>query len=344
MKCACAAAAAIAAIQLGLAIPAGAQSGAQSAGVQSAAPQTVTLRFGQVPSTVRAVTSIYLFVADRKGFLAREGVSLEFIPIEGGTDKMVAALDQGKVDVAHTATPYLIQAALAGSDTVAIAGEVANPVYSLIVRPEIASYADLKGKQLGLSLPIDTISISMRKLLAQNGLGNADYTVKELVGTPVRFACLKTGECAGVPLGQPNDLEAIAQGYRRLGISTQAVSALQFQVIAVRRAFAEAHKDTMVHFVHALADAFRFIRDPANRDEVVKTVAERTGSSAQIARDTIALYFEPEKGVLPRQGEIDLKGLDQVIAFMGEGGALKAPLPQAARFVDLQYLRAAGVE
>jgi ABC-type nitrate/sulfonate/bicarbonate transport system substrate-binding protein len=326
---------AIAAILVGVAAPAAAQ---------SAAAQPVTLRFGQVPSTVRAVTSIYLFIAERKGFLAREGIRLEFIPIEGGTDKMVAALDQGKVDVAHTATPYLIQAALAGSDTVAIAGEVANPVYSLIVRPDITSYADLKGKQIGLSLPIDTISISMRKLLAQKGLGGADYTVKELVGTPVRFECLKSGECAGVPLGQPNDLEAIAQGYHRLGDSTQAVTAFQFQVIAVRRAFAQANRDTMVHFVRALADAFRFIRDPTNRDEVIKTIAERTGSSAEIARATVALYFEPEKGVLPRQAEIDLKGLDQVIAFMGEGGALKAPLPAAARFVDAQYLRAAGVE
>jgi ABC-type nitrate/sulfonate/bicarbonate transport system substrate-binding protein len=309
-----------------------------------AAAQPVTLRFGQVPSTLRAVTSIYLFIAEHKGFLAREGIRLEFIPIEGGTDKMVAALDAGRVDVAQTATPYLIQAELAGSDAVAIAGEVANPVYSLIVRPEITGYADLKGKQVGLSLPVDTISISMRKLLAQNGLGGADYTVKELVGTPVRFACLKSGECAGVPLGQPNDLEAVQQGYRRLGDSTQAVSAFQFQVIAVRRAFAAANKETVVHFVRALANAFRFIRDPANRDEVIKTVAERTGSSEPIARAILALYFDPAKGVLPRHAELDLKGLDQVIAFMGEGGILGDPLPAAARFVDLQYLRAAGVE
>src|SRR5450432_1733171 len=153
----------------------------------------------------------------------------------------------------------------------------------------------------------------MRRLLAQNGLGGADYKVKELVGTPVRYDCLKSGECAGVPLGQPNDLEAIQQGYRRLGDSTQAVGAFQFQVIAVRRAFAAANKETVVHFVRALADAFRFIRDPANRPEVVKIVAERTGSSAQIARDTLALYFEPEKGVLPRQAELNLKGFDQVI-------------------------------
>jgi hypothetical protein len=35
--------------------------------------------------------------------------------------------------------------------------------------------------------------------------------------------------------------------------------------------------------------------------------------------------------------------LAQVIAFMGEGGVLKPPLPALERFVDLQYLHAAGL-
>ena len=30
--------------------------------------------------------------------------------------------------------------------------------------------------------------------------------------------------------------------------------------------------------------------------------------------------------------------------MMGEAGVLKPPLPQPERFVDLQYLRAAGVQ
>jgi ABC-type nitrate/sulfonate/bicarbonate transport system substrate-binding protein len=233
---------------------------------------------------------------------------------------------------------------LAGSDTVAIAGEVANPVYSLIVRPEIASYADLKGKTIGLSLPVDTISISMRKLFALKGLRDGDYAVKELVGTPVRYECLKKGECAAVPLGQPNDFTALKEGYRRLGDSTEAVTAFQFQVIAARRAWAAANKDKVTGLVRAFGDAFRFIRDPANRAELIKLIVQHTGSPEEIARSVMTLYYEPEKGVLPRQAEVDLKGLAQVIAFMGEGGLLKAPLPPAERFVDTQYLQAAGLD
>jgi ABC-type nitrate/sulfonate/bicarbonate transport system substrate-binding protein len=309
----------------------------------SAAAEGVTLRYGQIPSTVRGVSSLYTFIARQQGFFARENIKLDYVPIPGGTDKMVAALDQGRLDVTQTATPYLIQAVLAGSDAVAIAGETANPIYSLIAKPEIATFADLKGKRIGLSLAVDTISISMRKLLALKGLRDSDYQVKELVGTPVRFDCLKRGECDAVPLGQPDDLIAVHQGYRRLGDSTEAIAAFQFQVIAARRDWAQANKDSLVRFLRALGQSFRFIRDGANRGEVIKAIVELTGSSEDIARQTLALYFEPDKGVMPRAAEIDLKGLAQVIAFMGEGGVIKPPLPAAERFVDLQYLQAAGV-
>jgi ABC-type nitrate/sulfonate/bicarbonate transport system substrate-binding protein len=309
----------------------------------TAAAESVTLRYGQIPSTVRSVSSLYTFVAQQKGFLSRENIKLEHVPIAGGTDKMVAALGEGRVDITQTASPYLIQAVLAGSDAVAIAGETANPIYSLIAKSEIATFADLKGRLVGLSLPVDTISISMRKLLALKGLQGSDYRVKELVGSPVRFECLRRGECDAVPLGQPDDLVAIQQGYRRLGVSTEAVAAFQFQVIAARRAWAQANKDTLVRFIRAMASAFGFIRDGANRGDVIKAMVELTGTSDDIARQTLALYFEPDRGVLPKQAEIDLKGLAQVIAFMGEGDALKPPLPAPERFVDLQYLRAAGV-
>ena len=306
--------------------------------------EPVTLRFGQIPSTVRGVSSVYLAVAERQGFLTQENLKLELIRIPGGTDKMVAALERGEVEVTQTATPYLINAVLAGSDAVGIASETQNPIYSLIAKPEIADVSGLKGKLVGLSLAVDTISISMRRLLAQKGLAPSDYRVKELVGTPVRFDCLKRGECDAVPLSQPEDFVAIGQGYRRLGLSTEAVSAFQFQLLAVKRSWAAQNRDTVVRFVRALAASFRFIRDPKNRAQVIATMVAITGSSDDIARQTLALYFEPERGVLPKQAEISLPGLAQVIAFMGEGGVITPPLPAPERFIDLQYLKAAGVE
>lgn len=310
----------------------------------TAAAEETTLRVGAVPSAMRGVSSLPFFIGERQGFFAHEGLKLERVPVEGGTDKMVKAVDAGDVAMAETATPYFIQAVLAGSPSVAVAALTANPIYSLIVRPGIKTFDDLKDKTLGLSLAVDTISISMRKLLALKGLKAADYRVKELVGTPVRFDCLKKGECDGVPLGQPEDFNAIDQGFGRLGVSTEAIANFEFTVIVARHDWAESHKPIVTGFVRGLANSFRFIRDPANRDAVAQAIVAASGTSEPTARAILALYFEPERGVMPKAAELDLKGLAQVIAFMGEGGVLSAPLPSPERFVDMQYLRAAGVQ
>jgi len=310
----------------------------------AACAQATILRYAQAPSAARSIFSLPVAVAEREGLFRREGLDFRVvIPIPGGSDKMIDALHDDTADVAHVATPFLVRAALAGSDAVAIAAEFNNPVYSLVARPEIQRIADLKGKLVGLADPAGSITISMRKLLALHGVREGDYRVKTLEGTPTRLNCLRRGECMAVPLGQPQDLLAQSEGYRLLGSSNDAVPEFLYTVTAARRSWAAANRESVVRYVRALAGAFRIIRDPGKRDAVVKTIVETTGVPAAIAERTLALYFEPGRKVLPRQGEIDLAGLAQVIAFMGEAGQLKAPLPAPERFVDLQYLRLAGV-
>jgi NitT/TauT family transport system substrate-binding protein len=313
--------------------------------VHGAAAETLKLRYGQAYSSAHSIFSLPVSVAQREGLFARAGLDVEvLVPIPGGSDKMIAALHDDFVDLTHVATPFLIRAAMAGSDAVAIAAEFDNPIYSLIAKPEIKTVADLKGKVVGLADEAGTIAISMRKLLALHGLRHGDFGVKVIEGTPTRWACLHRGDCDAVVLGQPQDLQAMQEGFRLLGVSNDAVPELLYTVTAVRRSWADGHKDAVTRYVRALAAAFGFIRDPANRDRVVKIIVESTGASALIAGQTLDLFFSPERGVLPRRGEIALKGLDEVIALMGEAGNLKAPLPSAERFVDAQYLHAAGAQ
>ncbi len=313
--------------------------------IQPARAEPIPLRYGAAPSEIKSIFALPVLVAERQGFFAREGLNFALIPIaDAGGEKMIAALDDGSVDVGHIATAFLIQAVVKGADAVAIAAEFNNPIYSLVARRDITSFADLKGKLLGFAAETGTITISIRKLMALHGIQAGDFRVKVIEGTPTRYNCLIQGECDAVPLGQPQDFFALRRGYNLLGLSIEAVPNFLYTVTAARRSWAETHKDAVVRYVRALAAAFKFIRDPAKRDDVVRTIVDTTGSSEDSARQTLALYFEPERGVLPKAGEIDLKGLAQVIAFMGEAGTIKSPLPASERFVDLQYLRAAGIE
>lgn len=314
-----------------------------AAGHCAAQPSPIRLRYGQTLSAVRSIFSLPVTVAQREGFFLREGLDFQLVvPIPGGADKMIDALHDDTVDITHVATPFLIRAALAGSDAVAIAAEFNNPIYSLVAGPDIKTYADLKGRLLGLADEAGSITVSTRKLLKAHGIEAKDFRFRTIDGTPSRFNCLTRGECAAVPLGQPQDLQALAQGYRLLGSSLEVMPELVYTVTAVRRSWAATHRDVLLRYVRALAASFAFIRDPARRKEVIQVIVQSNNVGSDIAARVLALYFEPERRVLPQRGEIDMKGLAEVITFMGEAGLLKTPLPAAGRFVDLQYLRAIG--
>lgn len=306
--------------------------------------QGIPLRYAQAYSAMQSIFALPILVAEREGYFVREGLNFSMLPVPGGGEKLVAALHDGSADICHVAAPFLIQAALKGSDAVAIAAEFNNPVYSLVAKPEIRSYADLKGKLLGVAAENGSITISIRKLLAQNGLRREDFTTRFVDGTSARLTCLTAGDCDAVPLGQPQDFVAMRRGYRLLGYSTDAVPHYLYTVTAVRRSWASANKDALVRYVRALSSAFQYIRDPKNRDAVTRTIVETTGFAEGNAQLTLGLYFEPDRGVVPKSGEISLKGMQQTIALMGEGGLLKTPLPKPEQFVDLQYLRAAGIK
>ena len=314
-----------------------------ASGAQERAAAPISLRLGFNANSARNMAEIPNVVAQRKGFFAREGLAVTMVPLMG-TTHMVAALDKGDVDATGTALPYMIQAVLKGSDAVAAIGGVANTIYSLIAKPGIQTIADLRGKVVALSAPPDTITLSTRMLLAKGGLKDGDYRTKQIIGSTQRSDCLASGACDAVPLGQPDDIVFQQRGFHKLGDSLEVMPNLQFNVIAVRRSWAAAHKDTVVALARAYGATFRYLRDPANRAGVTQTVVEITGANEQVARAVLALYYEPDRGVMPKRGEINMAGVNKVVALLADAGQIASPVPAVDRFVDLQYLQAAGLQ
>jgi ABC-type nitrate/sulfonate/bicarbonate transport system substrate-binding protein len=301
------------------------------------------LRYGQALSAHKSIYSLPVALAQREGLFRREGIELRVvIPVPGGADRMIDALHDGTVDLTHVATAFLVRAALAGSDAVAIAAEFNDPIYSLVARREIASIADLKGRVVGMADPGGSIAFSMRKLFALHGLAESDMRWRTIDGTPARLSCLRGGGCDAVPLGQPQDVLAQAEGFRLLGVSNEAVPEYLYTVSAARRSWASANADLVVGYVRALAASFSMIHDPARRPAVVAAIVDITGVPPGIAERVLELYAQPGRRALPLRGEIDPKGVAQVISFMADAGQIRPPLPDAGRFVDLSYLARSG--
>src|SRR5579883_165029 len=313
-------------------------------GVHGTAAQTAVLRYGV--DTDRNLNALAPVVAEREGFFARAGIKLELVHFAATGDRpndraaMMSARD--KFDMTRVQTTLLVEEGLKGSNFVAIAGVVNNPAYFLVARPEIKTFADLKGRSLAVTIPSDGITMTAQKLLAMHGLAPGDVEIKDIGGSGPRVACLKSGACAAASLSQPPVFDALDAGFHSLALHREAGSLL-YVVDVVDRAWAAAHADVVTRYVRATAAAFRFIHDPANREAVVKAAMQQTGQSEARARQMLDYIWDPKNDALPRQGEIDMRGLSGMIALQGVFGIHTAPLPPAQRFVDLSYLEAAGV-
>ena len=89
--------------------------------------------------------NLALFVAEAKGYFDRHGIDAD-VQITVGSDEQRAALADGAVEVIHSAVDnavHMVEAA--GQDIIIVSGG-SNGMNDLIVRAEIDSYADLRGK------------------------------------------------------------------------------------------------------------------------------------------------------------------------------------------------------
>jgi hypothetical protein len=71
---------------------------------------------------------------------------------------------------------------------------------------------------------------------------------------------------------------------------------------------------------------------------------EVTAQPENRVREMLTYFWDARNDVLPKQGEIDLAKVNALITLYGQYGILKPPLPGPVRFVDLSYLRMAGIE
>ena len=303
------------------------------------AADPLPLRYAQTASTWRSIFSLPMRVADKLGFFAKNDIAFTMVPIEEGAEASLVALREGNADVAHVATSFLVTAAMRGADTVAIAAEFNNPVYSLVAKPWYKSIAELKGRRIGMADMTGSVSLATLALFEKHGVKKEDLNIRVIEGTSARFQCLVNDDCEAVPLGQPQDFYAQRQGFRLLGATSEAVPEFLYTVTAARRGWAEQHQETLVRYVRAMRDSFKFIRDPENHGRLVLLMKDGWGSSEDSAFATLDLFFKPERHVLPMEGEISMEGLERVIGFMRDGGVIAGAAPSLDQLVDTRYLK-----
>jgi len=244
------------------------------------------------------------WVAKDRGFFRRYGIDLEIVLFRGSTQAMQALL-AGQIGVMLGSPGQGLAAAAAGQDVVGIATIGAKMPYFFVVRPEIKSAADLKGKRVGVSgTGLSASRIALILGLRQLGLDpRRDNITLVATGTvPERMASLRSGAIAGTvidrtgePLASIQDLGLVVLAdFGKLGIPWE------HDIVMTTRRFAGANRVLLEGLMKGYLEGNAYILNPQNRRAVLRIISqylqyEKVSYAETVYDDAIAnfVYRKP---------------------------------------------------
>jgi ABC-type nitrate/sulfonate/bicarbonate transport system substrate-binding protein len=207
----------------------------------------------------------------------------------------------------------------------------------LVVEPQIASIADLRGRTLGVDAVATGFSMVLMKLLANGGLNEGDYRLEPAGGTPQRAQALLENRFVGTMLPTPFELLPESRGYRRLADTTEALGPYQSTAGVARRSWAATHRAALVSFIRAGVASLDWLRDPANRDEAVAIyMRSQPNASRELAARAVESMIGPREGFSPR-GRLDAAAMQTVLRLRSEFGRPQRALTDPSRYVDESF-------
>jgi ABC-type nitrate/sulfonate/bicarbonate transport system substrate-binding protein len=300
--------------------------------------------FAQTKMTVvtfAGATNIAVWVASEKGYFQREGLDVTQ-EITRGSTAVIEGLMSGKYQVASTAfdnhvanTEGVGDANTPGYDLVAVAG-VHSGMNKIVTRPEIKSFADLKGKVVASDALTSGYGLVLVRILEMNGLKrDQDFSALAVGSGPNRLAAMKDGRAQAAALSSPDDIEGKKLGFNILADATEIIGAYQGSAFLVRRAYAKDNEKNVVAFLRAIIAATDNVF--ADKPGAVKVLRARIKDLSEEDASTIYDEMTTGKGGLNRRAQINMEGVKTLIALRNELSGARKIESNPSKYVDLSY-------
>jgi ABC-type nitrate/sulfonate/bicarbonate transport system substrate-binding protein len=272
------------------------------------------------------------------GIFARLGLDLELQLTENSRSQR-DGLAAGRFEIAQAALDNAVAMIEVAKQDVVIVSGGDSGMNDFIVQPDIASFADLKGRTVIVDAPDTAYALQAKKILLKYGLHEgADYTVKPVGAVVYRYkALIEDKSNAGGVLNLPFNLQAEEHGLRSLGRVIDLLGPYQAAGAFAMRAWAREHADTMERYLAAYVESLRFVRDPANKAANLALLEQKLKLSPSTAERTYAQLLDPGFGFTP-DARFDAQGFRNMLALRAEVERKPdAEPPAPEKYVDLGY-------
>jgi ABC-type nitrate/sulfonate/bicarbonate transport system substrate-binding protein len=210
-----------------------------------------------------------IWVAMEKGMFARHGVQVSLTPKPNPTFQLTNLIG-GRFDMAVTAIDNVIaymegqgEASVGGTPDLVVVMGGDNGFLRLVTVPEVASFANLRGKELSVDALTTGYAFVLRKLVEAGGLRQDEVGYVRAGGVMQRFQALLENRHAETLLISPFEVQAEAQGFRVLADAAQMLSAYQDLVGAAQRDWAARNQEAVIGYTRGTADVLAWLYDGA---------------------------------------------------------------------------------
>jgi NitT/TauT family transport system substrate-binding protein len=253
-----------------------------SPGVRSAEKTASRIRAGYVsPST----DNVLLPIAQKRGYLQKQGIEVEIIALRGGV-QMAQALLSDSLQFAQMAGSVVVRSVLSGGDLVMIAGFINRISYLMVSRPEVGSMKDLVGKKIATASIGGSVDSVLRLGLRASGV-DPQNSILLPAGPPMaRIAAVASGQMDAT-IVLPENLGAVEKaGLKTLKDLSELDAHIQHTGLVVRRRLIKENRELVKRFLMAIVESIDFYHH--NQRETVEIMSAFSGTKE--ARPLIDSY------------------------------------------------------
>lgn len=253
-----------------------------------------------------------LWVAQEKGFFAKNGIDVQaiFIP---GSPTLIATLNTGDVHFGYTGGTATLGAVVGGLDVKMIAAFANHIQTDLVVRPEIKTSADLKGKRIGVTSIGGTGWMSAMLGLEQIGLSPerdkislAAFGDQRVISQALESNTIQGASLAGV-FGQ----RLRRAGYHFMG-DLEKIPLVGTSIV-VKSDYLVNQPATARNTLKAMIEGHAFVHNLANKAAVIEIMSKKLGiTDAAAANDGYDDYVRRTD----KRAFISLDGVKNIQRFM----------------------------
>jgi NitT/TauT family transport system substrate-binding protein len=242
----------------------------------------------------------------------KHGLDVEVIMITGAARSVAALLGNSTHFSTGSATGPLA-AAVRGSDVKIIAASYNKFPYAFVVRPDIRSPNDLRGKRVNILNYGGSNDLALQLALKEWGMKLSDVQVVIGGDAPTRMGVLMTGRMDATILSPPHLTLAVKAGYRVLADMGDMSANFTQSSLYVKGSALKEHRDRVKRFLRAYAEAIHVIK--TDREQTMKIFAKRMRVEDPETVKSTYDYFAPRFSSPPR---VNLDGVRDTLRFYAE--------------------------